>query len=359
MSTTQRAFSDEQIAQTLTALGEDATADDIRAYGDRGGKLPESTFSAGQMVVFNSTASDGQRNVRAEILRPLTDQEADLLETGPMYKIRTADGSEQDAFVDELSFADAPRKMPVWTAADCAVADEQGWNLFNIDNATGRAEIQRDDEVAVFSSDDAAIEFVQKQAKGGDVVATKALQIAGLPVPNAEALKLPEDMDAVRNGLASLVEMHANGNSPVFRPELSGYAGQAAAKELVENWNQALLDDPSGKIMGNLIGDVDDTIAALKVFRDRAAAILPARYQPAKVVEQSGPDYTVSVELSVTADSPEEAARYALDDLRDRAIEAWKMDVECNRTGVVTEVSVSGSDGQPLAKPDTSPSPDM
>ncbi|WP_396334134.1 hypothetical protein [Burkholderia anthina] len=83
-------------------------------------------------------------------------------------------------------------KLTEWTDEDCAVADEQGWNLFNIDDATGRGEIQRDDEVSVFASDDAAIEFVRKRAEAGDLVAVKALEIVGLPVPEADTLILPE-----------------------------------------------------------------------------------------------------------------------------------------------------------------------
>lgn len=42
-------------------------------------------------------------------------------------------------------------------------------------------------------------------------------------------------------------------------------------------------------------------------------------------------DYTVTVEVSVTAESPEEAAKFALDDLQDPNIEAWSMEVSCSR----------------------------
>jgi len=76
-----------------------------------GGELAEGHFEVGQKVVFNSTHSaakqDGRLNVEVEIVRPLTDQEADLDEVGPMYKIRFADGHIEDAFADELS----PRKL--------------------------------------------------------------------------------------------------------------------------------------------------------------------------------------------------------------------------------------------------------
>ncbi|WP_244142329.1 hypothetical protein [Burkholderia vietnamiensis] len=73
-------------------------------------KLPEVAFRAGQKVLFNSTHSNAARdskiNVEVEIVRRLTDQEADLSEVGPMFKIRFADGHIEDAFVDEL----APRE---------------------------------------------------------------------------------------------------------------------------------------------------------------------------------------------------------------------------------------------------------
>lgn len=37
------------------------------------------------------------------VLRPLTEKEADLFETGPMYRIQFLDGTENDAFADELT----------------------------------------------------------------------------------------------------------------------------------------------------------------------------------------------------------------------------------------------------------------
>lgn len=56
--------------------------------------------------IFDTHGSDSELNVRSgqtvEVLRPLTDKEADLLETGPMYRVRFPDGYERDAFEDEL-----------------------------------------------------------------------------------------------------------------------------------------------------------------------------------------------------------------------------------------------------------------
>lgn len=69
-------------------------------------------------------------------------------------------------------------------------------------------------------------------------------------------------------------------------------------------------------------------------------------------VTQTGPDYSVSVDVEVTANSPEEAARLALDDLRDEALEAWTMDVKCIQSGAVTKVSVPGYSKNVLDQPD-------
>ncbi len=45
-----------------------------------------------------------------------------------------------------------------WTDADCAAAEREGWNLFNVETSP---EIQRDDESAVFLSDEDAAAFVR------------------------------------------------------------------------------------------------------------------------------------------------------------------------------------------------------
>ena len=47
---------------------------------------------------------DGEKCI---VLRPLTYKEADLHETGPMYRVRFNDGTETDAFDDELTPASA------------------------------------------------------------------------------------------------------------------------------------------------------------------------------------------------------------------------------------------------------------
>ncbi|CAE6795657.1 hypothetical protein R70006_05061 [Paraburkholderia domus] len=54
---------------------------------------------------------------------------------------------------------------------------------------------------------------------------------------------------------------------------------------------------------------------------------MPDRKMPENEAEDSL-DYTVTVELSITADSPEQAAEFALDDLRDRSIGPINFDVE-------------------------------
>ena len=55
---------------------------------------------------FDTHGCDSELNSRSgavvEVLRPLTEDEADLHETGPMFRIRFRDGFETDAFEDEL-----------------------------------------------------------------------------------------------------------------------------------------------------------------------------------------------------------------------------------------------------------------
>lgn len=64
--------------------------------------------------IFDTHGGDSKLNNRTgqtvEVIRPLTEQEADLAETGPMYHIRFPDGFETDAFADELS--DIPGTEP-------------------------------------------------------------------------------------------------------------------------------------------------------------------------------------------------------------------------------------------------------
>lgn len=61
-------------------------------------------------AVFDTHGADSKLNRRSgqtvEILRPLTDGEADLFETGPMYVIRFSDGFETSAFADEIVLAE-------------------------------------------------------------------------------------------------------------------------------------------------------------------------------------------------------------------------------------------------------------
>lgn len=55
---------------------------------------------------FDTHGGDSKLNERSgqlvEVVRPLTEEEADLFDVGPMYRIRFPDGFETDAFEDEL-----------------------------------------------------------------------------------------------------------------------------------------------------------------------------------------------------------------------------------------------------------------
>ena len=60
-----------------------------------------------ETAIFNTHGNDTKWNSRSgemvTVLRPLTEDEADIEYLGPMYKIRFADGTMTDAFEDELT----------------------------------------------------------------------------------------------------------------------------------------------------------------------------------------------------------------------------------------------------------------
>lgn len=54
--------------------------------------------------IFNTTRSGLLKyNTIVEVIRPLTEDEADIFDVGNMYHIKLYDNSECDAFEDELS----------------------------------------------------------------------------------------------------------------------------------------------------------------------------------------------------------------------------------------------------------------
>ena len=57
--------------------------------------------------------------------------------------------------------------------------------------------------------------------------------------------------------------------------------------------------------------------------------------------QQEKMDYTITIQVDVTANSPEEAARFALDDLRDKSIKQWNIDVEWTREGTPITQTIS------------------
>lgn len=62
------------------------------------------------MKIFDTRGRDRELKVRdgqeCVVVRALTEQEADLSETGPMYRVRFCDGFEADAFEDEIAKAE-------------------------------------------------------------------------------------------------------------------------------------------------------------------------------------------------------------------------------------------------------------
>lgn len=55
--------------------------------------------------IFNTTDTEFKKynGTEVEIIRPLTEDEADIFDVGKMYKVRFFDGYEQDVFEDELT----------------------------------------------------------------------------------------------------------------------------------------------------------------------------------------------------------------------------------------------------------------
>lgn len=73
-------------------------------------------FKMGINAVFDTHGADSELDSYSEqvvsVIRPLTFEEADLDDVGPMYKIRFNDGKETDAFEDELTFISADAAIP-------------------------------------------------------------------------------------------------------------------------------------------------------------------------------------------------------------------------------------------------------
>jgi hypothetical protein len=67
--------------------------------------------------------------------------------------------------------------MNRWTDTEKAIAQAQGWDVFAIDGDQSRLAIQRIDELAIFESDDDAVNFVVEKANDGDRTCQVALEI--------------------------------------------------------------------------------------------------------------------------------------------------------------------------------------
>ena len=59
----------------------------------------------GNKYVFNTTESGLKKynGTEVEVIRALTEKEADIDDVGNMYRVRFYDGYERDAFEDELT----------------------------------------------------------------------------------------------------------------------------------------------------------------------------------------------------------------------------------------------------------------
>ena len=74
--------------------------------------------------------------------------------------------------------------LELWTPELSGQADKQGWNLFECSGSVGGdLQLQRDDEMGVFESDEQAWKFVVTQAENKDILAITALSELALKNP--------------------------------------------------------------------------------------------------------------------------------------------------------------------------------
>lgn len=148
-------------------------------------------------IILGSTFSSLDANFEGEVT-------VDAITGGHVFYSGAAEGH---ATVGEFLKAYAPvekanpehdRKLPEWSSTDSFVADQEGWNLFNLDESRQHGEIQADDEAGVFATDAEAVAFVRQSAEAGSMTAAKALKLAGLSVP--EVAFVPS-----ANGVARLI----------------------------------------------------------------------------------------------------------------------------------------------------------
>lgn len=61
-------------------------------------------IESGKKYTFNTTDTEliKYNGSKVEVIRPLTEKEADISDVGNMYKVRFKDGYESDAFEYEL-----------------------------------------------------------------------------------------------------------------------------------------------------------------------------------------------------------------------------------------------------------------
>ena len=67
--------------------------------------------------------------------------------------------------------------MTEWTKQDSLTAGAQGWNVFDVWERHWMLEIQREDDLSPFPSDEAAREFVRGMAIKKDELCAKAVRL--------------------------------------------------------------------------------------------------------------------------------------------------------------------------------------
>lgn len=99
-------------------------------------QLSADKMTAGDWVVFNSSDRTGMKHEYGIILRPLTDQEADLHDVGLMFKVRLLNGLVVDAFAGELTLSQ-PSTTPDVRFPRYSKWRHGGWYVHGVPYPTG------------------------------------------------------------------------------------------------------------------------------------------------------------------------------------------------------------------------------
>ena len=106
----------------------------------------------------------------------------------------------------------------VWTKEDSIAASKQGWCVFESVGDEVEFQLQREDEMEVFASDDDAAAFVKAKALEGDALAKKAIGV--LIQSGSSDVKRYSLMAAVQTIVDGMSKIRASELEPAASPKM-------------------------------------------------------------------------------------------------------------------------------------------